>query len=141
MAAPVTGLAHEGSGARARWSQARRLEFIDFRLRWSGRINRADLTDFFGISVPQASLDIARYAELAPGNLEYDRSARVYVVSARFTPQFAASAPDRYLNALLWHALGDPDREREWLGTSPPVAVLRPPARNIDPDVLVAIQR
>ena len=45
----------------ARWGQERRLEFIDFRLYWEGRINRSDLIDFFGISVPQASLDLAKY--------------------------------------------------------------------------------
>lgn len=84
-----------------RWSQDRRLEFIDFRLRWDGRLNRGDLTAFFGISVPQASLDIARYSELAPGNLEYDRSSRVYVAPQSFTPLFPASDAGRYLNELL----------------------------------------
>ena len=43
------------------WGQERRLEFIDFRLLWEGRLNRADLTTFFRISVPQASLDLAKY--------------------------------------------------------------------------------
>ena len=38
-----------------RWGTERRLEFIDFRLYWEGRVNRADLTREFGISVPQAS--------------------------------------------------------------------------------------
>ena len=32
------------------WSQDKRLEFIDFRLQWTGKINRSDLVDFFGIS-------------------------------------------------------------------------------------------
>ena len=39
----------------ARWGQERRLEFIDYRLRWDGQINRSSLTDFFGISVPPVS--------------------------------------------------------------------------------------
>lgn len=30
----------------ARWGQERRLEFIDYRLRWDGQINRSSLTDF-----------------------------------------------------------------------------------------------
>jgi hypothetical protein len=46
------------------WGQERRLEFIDFRLLWEGRLNRADITTFFRISVPQASLDLAKYQEL-----------------------------------------------------------------------------
>lgn len=52
-----------------RWGIERRLEFIDFRLFWEGRINRSDLTDQFGISTPQASADLARYQEMAPSNL------------------------------------------------------------------------
>ena len=72
--------------AISKWGQDRRLEFIDVRLRWDGRINRSDLTTFFGISVPQASLDIARYVELAPDNAVYDRSARVYLAGERGKP-------------------------------------------------------
>ena len=30
------------------WGQDRRLEFIDFRLLWEGRLNRADITTFSG---------------------------------------------------------------------------------------------
>ncbi|MES2390903.1 MAG: hypothetical protein V4555_04635, partial [Acidobacteriota bacterium] len=43
----------------ARWGQERRLEFIEFRLQWEGRVNRSDLVNYFSISVPQASLDFA----------------------------------------------------------------------------------
>ena len=38
-----------------RWGIERRLEFIEFRLYWEGRVNRADLTSVFGISTVQAS--------------------------------------------------------------------------------------
>ncbi len=41
------------------WGLERRLQFIDFRLRWEGRLNRTDLTEHFGLPTPQASLDIA----------------------------------------------------------------------------------
>lgn len=58
------------------WGQERRLEFIDFRLLWEGRLNRADITEFFRISVPQASLDLAKYQEIAPGNMVYDRTQK-----------------------------------------------------------------
>jgi len=92
MTARTTSTATAASSASrpsARWSQERRLEFIDYRLRWDGRLNRSDLIEFFGISVPQASLDIARYTELAPSNICYDASARtVYcpvLPSRRFT--------------------------------------------------------
>ncbi len=55
------------------------------RLRWERRINRMDLTEHFGISIPQASLDIAKYTELAPNNLIYDRSSKTYTAAPSFT--------------------------------------------------------
>jgi hypothetical protein len=69
------------------WGLERRLQFIDFRLRWEGRLNRNDLAEHFGLSIPQVSLDISRYTELAPGNLTYDRSSKTYVTGADFEPQ------------------------------------------------------
>jgi hypothetical protein len=74
-AAPTKGLS---------WGLERRLQFIDFRLRWEGRLNRTDLVEHFGLSIPQVSLDIAKYAELAPGNLTYDRSSKTYVAGTEF---------------------------------------------------------
>lgn len=35
------------------WGLESRLQFIDFRLRWERHINRMDLTEHFGISVPR----------------------------------------------------------------------------------------
>ena len=65
-------------GKRHPWSVERRLEFIEFRLFWEGGVNRADLIDAFGISVPQASKDLSLYQERAPGNVVYDKSAKRY---------------------------------------------------------------
>lgn len=42
-------------------AEKRRIEFIDFRLSIDGKIDRADLVDFFGISIPAASLDLSYY--------------------------------------------------------------------------------
>jgi len=39
----------------SKWNLERRLQFIDFRLRWEGRLNRRDLIDYFAVSMPQAS--------------------------------------------------------------------------------------
>jgi hypothetical protein len=89
-----------------RWSQERRLEFIDYRLRWDGRLNRSDLIDFFGISIPQASLDIARYSELAPANIRYDRSGRVYLAGEDFEPVYPVGSSQRFLGDVLAQAAG-----------------------------------
>jgi hypothetical protein len=113
----------------SRWSQDRRLEFIDFRLRWDGRLNRSDLMAFFGISVPQASMDIARYTELAPYNLVYDRSARVYVAAEHFSPLYPSSSPSRFLNELLAIESGVVEAEASFVGWRPPIALMPVPGR------------
>ena len=66
------------------WGQDRRVEFIDFRLRWEGLLNRADLTGFFGISIPQASLDPAKYIALPPKNLGVCAAEEKYPKKHRF---------------------------------------------------------
>lgn len=137
---PIAPLQRLGRSS-GRWSQDRRLEFIDFRLRWDGRLNRGDLTAFFGISVPQASLDIARYSELAPANLEYDRSSRVYVAPQSFTPLFPASDAGRYLNELLAKCSELDVEQSSFLAWAPPVATVPSPGRTFRVEVLVALIR
>lgn len=61
-----------------RWSVERRLEFIEHRLIWDGRINRFDLVNQFGISPNQATADLKRFETLYPGALLYDTRARTY---------------------------------------------------------------
>ena len=45
-----------------RWSIAQRLEFIEFRLVWEGRIKRSDIADRFGVTVQQATVDLGQLA-------------------------------------------------------------------------------
>ena len=51
----------EAAEAGLRWSIERRMAFLDACLFWAGQVNRSDLIERFGISVPQASFDLARY--------------------------------------------------------------------------------
>lgn len=121
-----------------KWSQERRLEFIDFRLRWEGRLNRKDLMEFFGISKPQASLDIARYIELAPHNLRYERGPKVYVAEPAFTSVFPSTHPDRYLDRILASANNEAEG-MGFVGWRPPAATVPIPGRKLDGGVLAAI--
>lgn len=125
----------------ARWGQERRLEFIDFRLRWDGRLNRGDLIAFFGISVPQASKDIARYSEMAPLNLQYDPSAKVYLATERFRPIFPTSSASRYLSDLLASEIGVLAPDASFVGWRPPVAYAPTPGRALDSQTLVLLLR
>lgn len=83
-----------------RWSVEKRLEFIEFRLFWGEGVNRSDIIDQFGVSVPQASKDLALYEEKAPGNLHYDKSAKRYRAADDFRPAFFKPNADSYLAQL-----------------------------------------
>ncbi len=131
----------QNSARRARWSEEKRLEFIDFRLRWEGRFNRSDLTDFFGISVPQASIDISRYLEAAPANASYDRTERAYVAGSGFVPVYPENEPSRYMNELFARASGLESKETSFLGWSPPVGLTPIPRRPIEVSILLALLR
>lgn len=112
------------------------MEFIDYRLRWDGHLNRSDLIEFFGISVPQASLDIARYTELAPDNIRYDASARTYLSGTNFTPLYNTDNPLRYLNDLLISASGLASEGSSFIGWAPPVGLTPIPARVVSAETL-----
>jgi hypothetical protein len=123
----------------ARWGQERRLEFIEYRLQWDRVINRSDLTAFFGISVPQASLDLSEYARRAVGNLEYDASTKIYRASASFAPVFASSTLERYLEDLLRVAVSPEVPYGSFLGWHPPVATVPRPWRRLDTDTAITV--
>jgi hypothetical protein len=125
----------------ARWGQERRLEFIEFRLLWDGRINRSALVDHFGISVPQASIDLSRYAELAPANLSYDKTAKAYLIGPRFAPVFGEAQSRRYLTQLWSLGTGLESPRQSFIGWHPELALVRMPERNIDVLVLATILR
>ncbi|MGL4317350.1 MAG: helix-turn-helix transcriptional regulator [Pseudomonas sp.] len=117
------------------------MEFIDYRLRWDGQINRSSLTDFFGISVPQASLDITEYAKLAENNLEYDTRARVYRATESFKAVFKSSAVERYLEDLLRVAVQPEVPYGSFLGWQSPVAGVPKLGRRLNADVVGEILR
>ena len=123
----------------SRWAPERRLEFIDFRLRWDGTINRSELVDFFGISIQQASYDLARYAELAPGNLMYDKSAKTYRVAPGFTPLIIQGDSQYYLSQLAELATGAEPPSSLFIGWRPPCDVVRYPTRPVQTTTLLRL--
>ncbi|MDM0008385.1 WYL domain-containing protein [Variovorax sp. J22G73] len=129
----------EDLGRAPRWSQDRRLRFIDFRLQWQGRLNRTDLTSFFGISVPQASADISKYAEQAPKNIHYDRSSRTYVRGPSFQMLFDSSGSEQYLAQLLAIDRGILDPAQALIGSRPPTESVLVPNRTVDRSILSSL--
>jgi hypothetical protein len=122
-----------------RWSVERRLAFIEERLFWLGEVNRADLIGAFGVSASQASQDIARYLELEPDGLAYDKSAKRYVAGADFRPVLAAPDAARFLGELRLAGLGILPADATLLGGGAPFDTAPIPERRIDPYVLRAV--
>lgn len=119
-----------------RWGVEKRLEFIEFRLFWEGGINRADIVDQFGVSVPQASKDLTLYEEKAPGNLIYDKSAKRYKAADDFKPVFMLPNASMYL-AHLRETNGVASGLTEaWLASAPAHDALPIPHRRVEADVL-----
>jgi predicted DNA-binding transcriptional regulator YafY len=118
-----------------------RLEFIEFRLFWEGRLNRADIMDRFSISMPQASKDLSLYESIAPGNLYYDVSAKRYLASTSFTPRFIEPNADGFLIQLRNVADHTLRVEETWLGTAPIAEVMPIPTRRVNVSVLRAMLR
>lgn len=56
----------------------RRQWFISFCQEKFGSFNRSDICNTFGVSVPQASLDIRRWLEINPGMAFYNTSRKRY---------------------------------------------------------------
>lgn len=106
------------------WFAQQRLRFIEARLFWSGRINRADLIRIFGVHKSVASKDLTDYQAIAPRNAIYDRSDKVYKAGSRFIPAFDPPTVDRLFgHALVADGLPAAAQLFEWV---------RPPLRSAD---------
>lgn len=70
-------------------NQRERLWQIDFLARFRGQVTRQDLVQRFAIALSNATRDLTLYRQLAPQNLDYDHSDKVYRRTANFEPLFA----------------------------------------------------
>ncbi|MCC1493541.1 WYL domain-containing protein [Cognatishimia sp. F0-27] len=79
---------------------APRFEFIEWRLFWEGHLNRSDLEERFGISTPQASVDLRNYREVAGDNIEYNATEKRFVATSGMKPRFLRVSANRLLLQL-----------------------------------------
>src|SRR4051812_25458009 len=114
-----------------RWGVERRLEFIEFRLFWEGRVSRADLMNMFGVSVNQASTDLNRYIGIAPDNMVYDKCARTYVRGTQFEPLLLKPDASNYLLQVRSVADGILDRTDAWISQFPSYDSATIPVRSV----------
>jgi DeoR/GlpR family transcriptional regulator of sugar metabolism len=61
-----------------RWFIEYRMRWIADRLRKHGHIRRGDLVAEFGMSTPQASVDLRTYSEQNPGSIAYNLKTKRY---------------------------------------------------------------
>jgi len=80
-------------------AQRERLAYIDFRLYFLGEIGRPDLANRFGMAPAGATRDLALYREIAPQNITFDGSNKIYRIGQAFSPLFD-HASQRVLSAL-----------------------------------------
>jgi hypothetical protein len=124
--------------ASLRWSVEQRLAFLEERLFWLGEVNRTDLVRRFGVSMGQASVDIARYLARAPRGVAYDKHAKRYVAAAGFRPVLGEPDAARFLGELRLVEAGLIKAEDTVAGTVPAFDVTPVPERRIDAQVLRA---
>ncbi|CAH1534485.1 Transcriptional regulator [Vibrio rotiferianus] len=119
-----------------RWDLLFRYRMIEIVALWEGRLNTNHLIQSFGIGRQQASKDINTYlADVAPGNLVYDKQLKGYKPSDSFKPKLTCGHADEYLHILsrrddmtvTFHEL-DMGFEH--------TAMIRPVTRSITPEIL-----
>lgn len=117
-------------------AQHERLAYIDFRLYFFGEIGRPDLIERFGVAPAGATRDLALYREIAPQNITFDGSNKIYRIGQPFSPLFD-HASQRVLSAL---ALGFGDGVN---GATQPLLPCESPTALSNPrmDVLAPICR
>ncbi len=81
------------------YAQRDRLAYIELRLWFFGSVRRRDLAVRYGVQTAAATRDLKLYQDIAPANMRYDRSSKVYTVTDAFEPAFDFS-PARVLTWL-----------------------------------------
>jgi predicted DNA-binding transcriptional regulator YafY len=109
---------------------------MEFRLYWQGHINRSDLMEAFGISVQQASKDLANYIVGLKSNLTYDKRLRTYLRGKNFKPRYFQPDAAEYFAQLQAVEHGLVPEAQSWISVFPGYAATPVPARGVDPQVL-----
>jgi len=119
-----------------RWDLLFRYRMIEVIALWEGRLTTNHLTKSFGIGRQQASKDINTYlADIAPGNLVYDKQLKGYKPSDSFIPKLTSGHADEYLHILSRSEDMTVTFDELDMGFEN-VAMVRPVTRNIAPQVL-----
>ncbi len=119
-------------------SQRERLNYLEFRLGFTGQMARADLTKRFGISEAAVTRDLAIYRTEAGSNLEFDTVSKCYRASRTFRLIYLQGVDAKQLIRAVVHGIGND------FGSEPELLVpceLPPPLLSVDVDVLATVSR
>lgn len=116
-------------------NQRERLWQIDFLARFRGQVTRQDLVSRFGIALSNATRDLTLYRQLAPSNLDYDHSDKVYRRARQFRPVFSYDREHTLQALTLGQGVGLEACEQAIVVYTAPV--LNQP----DLDILAAVSR
>lgn len=83
------------------WGARERLLYLERLAYWRGWVRRGDLSEKFGISIPQASADIAEYLKRNVPALRYDLREKRYVANPGMTPVFERGGLDEAVQLLI----------------------------------------
>jgi len=70
------------------YAVTQRLRFIECFIMFNGKADRNALMYYFGISQPQASIDLKMYSEMFPDNVKYSHKDRAYIKKDTFKPNY-----------------------------------------------------
>ncbi len=88
-------------------NQRERLNYLEFRLYFTGQVSRADLVQRFGISEAAATRDLAIYREELPANLDFDTIAKIYRIGKAFSLRYLKEIDPKQLLRALVHGIGN----------------------------------
>ena len=106
-----------------------------------GHLNRSDLEERFGISTPQASVDLRHYRELAGANIHYDATQKRFVSPPGMKPRFLRVSANHLLLQLRAWASGVLQREDLWFSEILPAGIAPEIGRNVQAEVLRRVIR
>lgn len=88
-------------------AQRERLNYIDFKVFFTGQVGRGDLIERFGIKEAAATRDLQSYQKYAPQNIVYDHVRKVYLMAEGYKRCFIQAYDAKKLLVALIHGMGD----------------------------------
>jgi hypothetical protein len=123
------------------YAQRERLRFVESTLMWEGQLQRARVSEVFGVAANHVTKDLREYETAYPNSLVFEPRRRAYVPGPRFKPRIASSDPGEYLALQLAYVHSGASVVTPWIGGGAgiPSVGVPVPAHGIRSQVLRAV--